>query len=79
MMARAAMLSGHYCHLTMPPSIYIALGIIIGLLLNPAKTKIVEKVVEHWFDNPTGKTQFLESVTPQEKFKAAKNIDDLLT
>ena len=57
--------------------ILLALGIIIGLLLNPIKIKVIEKT-EEYKEVPKGKTQFFESITPQEKFKQAKNITDLL-
>lgn len=30
------------------------------------------------FDQPKGKTQFLEAGTPKERFEEAKNINDLL-
>jgi hypothetical protein len=53
------------------------IGIVIGLLLNPTKVKIIEKV-EEYKETPKGKTQFFESITPKEKFKQAKNITDLL-
>ena len=57
--------------------ILLALGIIIGLLANPAKIKIIQ-VMDDFKEQPKGKTQFFESITPQEKFKSAKNITDLL-
>ena len=57
--------------------ILFALGIIIGLLLNPIKTKIVEQI-DDFREVPQGKTQFLESITPKEKWDKAKNINDIL-
>lgn len=56
----------------------IWLGIIIGLLLNPAKQRIVEKVKEVYVEKFSEKAQFLNPVTDQEKFDNADDISDLL-
>lgn len=59
-------------------NLFLVLGVIIGLLLNPAKQQVV-KIVKH-IKAPykPGHVQFLEPKTAQEKFKEAKDIGDLL-
>lgn len=60
--------------------ITLALGIIIGLLLNPMKQKVADK---DWqlriLDKimPQGKTTFIESKSFDEKFNEAKDIGDI--
>lgn len=57
--------------------ILFVLGVIVGLLLNPAKTKVIEKL-EKYKEIPKGETKFFESMTDKEKWNKAKNINDLL-
>lgn len=56
--------------------LFLVLGIIIGLLLNPAKEKIVEKIETRTIFRE--KAQFVESVSGKEKFEKAEEINDLL-
>ena len=55
------------------------LGIILGILIRDIKIKtigLVEKT--KYFQKDMEKVQFIESITPIEKFKKAKNIGHLL-
>lgn len=59
--------------------IVLLLGVIIGLLLNPVKGKVVEKaVLIKETKLPKAKTQFVEPISGKEKFEKANNISDLL-
>ncbi len=52
-------------------------GIVIGLLLNPVKGKVVEKVQEYK-EIPKGKTQFFDSIISKEIWDKAKSLKDLI-
>lgn len=57
--------------------IYFILGIIVGLLINPTKEKIT-KYMETINKDDWGKSQFIEPISLEEKFKKSKNIDEML-
>ena len=59
--------------------ILLALGVIIGLLINPIRKKIEIKLNQDAFVGvPQGKTQFFDSVSNKEKFNKAKDLGDLI-
>lgn len=56
----------------------LALGVIIGILVNPAKQKIVQIIEAERSKVRPGETQFIEPVSYKERFEKSKTIDDLL-
>ena len=59
--------------------IYFILGVIVGILIRDIKCKssnFIEEVRKN--QENKGETQFFEPMSTQEKFKNAKNIDDIL-
>lgn len=60
-------------------TINFLLGVLIGLLLNPTKTKVINIIQEYKKEHESkSETQFFESITYKEKFQKAKSIDNLL-
>lgn len=60
--------------------LYFILGLIVGILVNPIKRRLIH-YYEHSPRSPiTGKekTQFVEPVTFKEKFNNADNISELI-
>ena len=59
--------------------IHLSLGIIIGILLNPSKEKIIKIIHEYKErEENKGESKFFEPKDFNEKFKEAQSIEDLL-
>lgn len=59
--------------------IYFILGAIIGLLINPAKEKIIRILHEYKEREENKETaEFYEPLSQKEKFEQAKNVNQLL-
>ena len=59
--------------------VLFALGLIVGLLLNPAKQKAFKILHEYQKEiENKGETKFFEPITEKEKWENAKSVDDLL-
>lgn len=58
--------------------ITLGTGIVIGLLLNPIKQKIIVEVENHKKTQEQGKAQFYEPMSDKEKFEKSGNLDELL-
>ena len=57
--------------------IYFILGIIVGLLVNPSKEKVVN-YIKVKKSSEKGTTQFIDPISIEEKFKKSKNIDEFI-
>lgn len=61
--------------------IYLALGIVIGILVRDIKCKTVsicENIIQKALNPTEEKTQFIDSVSNKELFDSSKTIDDLI-